>query len=107
MFFENNKPPEGQIRFLKRFIEDNCLCCVCYNNFEGNYKDINICESCGNGCCLCCIVEMRNNNQELECPVCKKSFTSYVTWNKLLETFIIDNSYTIIDLENGKKILKK
>ena len=79
LFFDNEKSPEGQVRFLKRFIEDKCECCICYKDFAGKYNDINICEKCGYGCCLSCIYKVIDNEKDLLCPVRRSSLVAYFT----------------------------
>ena len=79
LFFENDETPEGQIRFLKNFIEDKCECCICYNSFEGKYSDAYVCEQCGSGFCLNCICKSVENKDELLCPMCRSARLAFYT----------------------------
>ena len=78
IYFENGndetynvKSFEGCIRFLKNFIEDNCSCCICYEEFDSEKRNTISCGKCGSSCCTKCIFNMSSRNDNVICPMCR------------------------------------
>ena len=61
---------EGSIRFLKRFIENDHICCICHQTLK-EYDMFACCQICGVAYCCECTNKMKLNKKELLCSVCR------------------------------------
>ena len=70
---------EGAVRFLRRFINGENVCVICYEQFDGTKRNLLSCTKCGEGCCIKCINNMlkteldKFEKVDILCPVCRSS----------------------------------
>lgn len=61
---------DGRLYFVRKAIEKENSCCVCYNDFKG-YKTGFSCSKCGNLLCNECALKCDIPHLKLMCPTCK------------------------------------
>ena len=78
---QNKENTKSLILSIKKFINDDHECCVCFENFHAEDEcKFNTCENCSASCCLKCTYKFLdiNRGKEMLCPVCRNFVLGYI-----------------------------
>ena len=76
-----NSDYKGVVLFLRNFLKKENECCICYEGYDSEKRNLLICDKCGNCECRRCVFAYleKTNENDMNCPVCKNFVLASIT----------------------------